>query len=142
MSGFSYPQSIFNGSIYNPSFYLSLDPSGFISYEYAQTLYLSKNDYRLTYITGITPNVATAGVALVLGNDLSLSGLGAVPCSSVNATTFKLNGTTLDFSNLTSNLIGSSLSLTATGDVNFITLSNSLATGRSTIYFNRDAAAS
>lgn len=84
MSGFSYPQPIFQSNTYNPAFYLSLDPSGFLSYEYAQTLYLSKNDYRLSYITGITPSVATAGVALVLGNDLSLTGLGELSCASLS----------------------------------------------------------
>lgn len=83
MSGFSYPNPIFQSSIYNPAFYLSLDPSGFLTYEYPQTLYLSKDDYRLSYITGITPSMATAGVALVLGNDLSLTGIGALSCVSL-----------------------------------------------------------
>lgn len=67
----------------NPGFYLSLDASGYLTYEYAQTLYLDKNDYRLSYISGITPGTATAGVALMVGNDLSLIGLGAVSCTSL-----------------------------------------------------------
>ncbi|EGZ27323.1 hypothetical protein PHYSODRAFT_471236 [Phytophthora sojae] len=54
MSGFSYPQPTFISPTYNPTFYLTLDSSGFLTYEYAQTLYLGKNDYGMTYITGIT----------------------------------------------------------------------------------------
>ncbi|GMF39275.1 unnamed protein product [Phytophthora fragariaefolia] len=83
MSGFSYPQPIFNSPVYNPAFYLSLDASGFLTYDYAQTLYLSKNDYRLTYISGITLGVATPGVALVPGIGSDISGIGALSCSSL-----------------------------------------------------------
>ncbi|DAZ95106.1 TPA: LOW QUALITY PROTEIN: hypothetical protein N0F65_001708 [Lagenidium giganteum] len=42
MSGFSYPSPSYISSIYNPAFYSSLDASG---------LYLSKNEYRLSYLT-------------------------------------------------------------------------------------------
>ncbi|GMF38150.1 unnamed protein product [Phytophthora lilii] len=51
-SGFSYSQPTFQSSIYNPSFYLSLDWSGYLTYDYAQTLYLSKDDYRMGYLSG------------------------------------------------------------------------------------------
>ncbi|GMF66520.1 unnamed protein product [Phytophthora lilii] len=44
-SGFSYPQPTFQSSIYNPAFYLTLDASGYLTIDYAQTLYLSKDDY-------------------------------------------------------------------------------------------------
>jgi len=83
MSGFSYPPAIFKSSVYNPAFYLSLDSTGYLTYDYAQTLYLSKNDFRLTYITGITPGVVQSGTALVLDNSLSLTGLGSISCSSL-----------------------------------------------------------
>jgi hypothetical protein len=82
-SGFSYPQPIFESPIYNPSFYLTLDASGYLTYEYAQTLYLDKYDYRLTYITGITPGTATQGIALVPGTNNDVSGIGALSCSSL-----------------------------------------------------------
>ncbi|GMF34645.1 unnamed protein product [Phytophthora lilii] len=36
-SGFSYPQPIFQSPIYNPAFYLTLDASGYLTYDYAQT---------------------------------------------------------------------------------------------------------
>lgn len=128
MSGFSYPQAIFKSSIYNPAYYLSLDPSGFLSYQYAQTL--SKNDYRLTYISGITLGVATAGVALVLGNDLSLSGLGAVSCSSLT-----ISGLVVNVSALTGVTPGAALankalvldSSTNIRDINQITCGNIVA---------------
>ncbi|GMF48332.1 unnamed protein product [Phytophthora fragariaefolia] len=83
MSGFSYPQPILNSPVYYPAFYLSLDASGFLTYDYAQTLYLSKNDYRLTYISGITLGVATPGVALFPGIGSDISGIGALSCSSL-----------------------------------------------------------
>jgi hypothetical protein len=82
-SGFSYPRPIFTSPIYNPAFYLTLDASGYLTYEYAQTLYLDKNDYRLTYITGITQGTATQGVALVPGINNDISGIGALSCSSL-----------------------------------------------------------
>ncbi|KAJ8572058.1 hypothetical protein ON010_g4776 [Phytophthora cinnamomi] len=83
MSGFSYPQPTFVSSCYNPAFYLSLDQTGYLTYAYAQTLYLGINDYRLSYITGITPGTATPGISLVVTSDGSLSGLGALSCSSL-----------------------------------------------------------
>jgi len=89
-SGFSYPQPIFKSPIYNPAFYLTLDASGYLTYEYAQTLYLDKNDYRLTYITGITQGTATQGVALVPGTNNDISGIGAFSCSSLT-----VNGSTV-----------------------------------------------
>ncbi|GMF11181.1 unnamed protein product [Phytophthora lilii] len=82
-SGFSYPQPIFQSPIYNPAFYLSLDASGFLTYDYAQTLYLSKSDYRLSYISGITIGSATEGVALVPGVNGDISGIGALSCNSL-----------------------------------------------------------
>jgi len=89
-SGFSYPQPIFTSPIYNPAFYLTLDASGYLTYEYAQTLYLDKNDYRMTYITGITQGTATQGVALVPGINNDISGIGALSCSSLT-----VNGSTV-----------------------------------------------
>jgi len=89
-SGFSYPQPIFTSPIYNPAFYLTLDASGYLTYEYAQTLYLDKNDYRMTYITGITQGTATQGVALVPGTNNDISGIGALSCSSLT-----VNGSTV-----------------------------------------------
>ncbi|GMF37126.1 unnamed protein product [Phytophthora lilii] len=96
-SGFSYPQPIFTSSIYNPAFYLTLDANGYLTYDYAQTLYLSKNDYRLTYLTGITQGIATPGVALVPGTGGNISGIGALSCTSL---TLSAGGTGLDIPSL------------------------------------------
>ncbi|KAL7995302.1 hypothetical protein Plhal703r1_c46g0148271 [Plasmopara halstedii] len=87
-SGFAYPQPIFISPIYNPAFYLSLDASGYLTYQYAQTLYLSKDDYRLTYIAGIVPGVATASKALVLDSTRS--------CTNIYGMTFDSGGTGID----------------------------------------------
>ncbi|GMF36128.1 unnamed protein product [Phytophthora lilii] len=83
-SGLSYPQPIFESPVYNPAFYLTFDASGYLTYEYAQTLYLDKN--RLIYITGITPgtysyasaqtNITSVGTltGLTIGGNLSFTG--------------------------------------------------------------------
>ncbi|EEY54736.1 uncharacterized protein PITG_08273 [Phytophthora infestans T30-4] len=81
MSGLIYPPPTFISSCYNPAFYLSLDQTGYLTYAYAQTLYPGISDYRLSYITGITPGTATPGIALVVAFDASLSGLGALSSS-------------------------------------------------------------
>jgi hypothetical protein len=83
MSGFSYPQPIFISDTYNPSFYLSLDQTGYLTYAYAQTLYLDRNDYRLSYLTGISDGTALPNLALVPASDGSITGLGAISCSSL-----------------------------------------------------------
>ncbi|RAW22002.1 hypothetical protein PC110_g21556 [Phytophthora cactorum] len=106
-SGFSYPKPIFTSPIYNPAFYLTLDASGYLTYDYAQTLNLSKNDYRLTYLRGITQGIATPGVALVPETGGNISGIGSLSCSSltsnargtgIDTPTLKFSGTTFDHS--------------------------------------------
>ncbi|EGZ19528.1 hypothetical protein PHYSODRAFT_460506, partial [Phytophthora sojae] len=79
-------------SIYNPAFYLQLDASGFLTYDYAQTLYLNKYDYRLSYITGVSQGVASPGVALVPGSGGDISGLGALSCSSLTVNGASVSG--------------------------------------------------
>jgi hypothetical protein len=83
MSSFSYPQPIFISDTYNPSFYLSLDQTGYLTYAYAQTLYLDRNDYRLSYLTGISDGTSSPNLALVPASDGSITGLGALSCSSL-----------------------------------------------------------
>ncbi|EGZ05268.1 hypothetical protein PHYSODRAFT_457772, partial [Phytophthora sojae] len=78
MSGFSYPQPIFTSSTYNPAFFLSLREDKLLTYAYAQTLYLSKNDFRLSYITGVTAGYAVQGVSLVPDGSLSINGLNQI----------------------------------------------------------------
>ncbi|GMF39421.1 unnamed protein product [Phytophthora lilii] len=121
-SGFSYPQPTFQSLIYNPAFYLTLDASGYLTFDYAQTLYLSKDDYRLSYLSGISPGTATSGIAIVPDLNKAISGLGALGCSSlscsgnltlsgasssislsgasayINATAYKQGGTQYDLS--------------------------------------------
>jgi hypothetical protein len=81
--GFTYPPIIGDSTLYNPRFYPSLGADGALTYDFAQTLYLSKNDFRLSYLSGVIPGSATSGSALVLDETLSLSGLGSISCSAL-----------------------------------------------------------
>jgi hypothetical protein len=81
--GFTYPAIIGDSTLYNPRFYPSLGADGTLTYEYAQTLYLNKNDFRLSYLGGVIPGSATSGSAIVLDETLSLSGLGSISCSAL-----------------------------------------------------------
>jgi hypothetical protein len=81
--GFTYPPIIGDSTLYNPRFYPSIGADGVLTYDFAQTLYLSKNDFRLSYLSGVIPGSATSGSALVLDETLSLSGLGSVSCSAL-----------------------------------------------------------
>jgi hypothetical protein len=81
--GFTYPPIIGDSTLYNPRFYPSIGADGVLTFDFAQTLYLSKNDFRLSYLSGVIPGSATSGSALVLGETLSLSGLGSVSCSAL-----------------------------------------------------------
>ncbi|GMF09519.1 unnamed protein product [Phytophthora lilii] len=126
-SGFSYPQPIFQSPVYNPAFYLTLDATGYLTYDYAQTLYLGKNDYRLTYITGITQGTATQGIALVPGTNNDISGLGAISCSSL---TVEGSAVTATQTNITS--VGTLSGLTIAGNLVFSSASRTI-TGLSSI---------
>jgi hypothetical protein len=81
--GFTYPPIIGDSTLYNPRFYPSIGADGVLTFDFAQTLYLSKNDFRLSYLSGVIPGSATSGSALVLDETLSLSGLGSVSCSAL-----------------------------------------------------------
>ncbi|GMF65742.1 unnamed protein product [Phytophthora lilii] len=81
--GFSYPPVIHESPLYNPLFYPSLAADGSLTYAYAQTLYLSRNDYRLSYISGVISGQATEGVALVPGTNGDIAGIGSLSCSSL-----------------------------------------------------------
>ncbi|GMF33949.1 unnamed protein product [Phytophthora lilii] len=119
-SGFSYPQPSFQSSIYNPSFYLSLDPSGYLTYDYAQTLYLSKGDYRMTYLSGVVPGTASIGSALVLGASGNISGI-----SSLSATNLTGAIQTVSQPNIPS--LGSLTGLTILGNLSFSGSSRSIS---------------
>jgi hypothetical protein len=81
--GFTYPPIIGDSTLYNPRFYPSIGADGVLTFDFAQTLYLSKNDFRLSYLSGVIPGTATSGSALVLNETLSLSGLGSISCSAL-----------------------------------------------------------
>ncbi|GMF34559.1 unnamed protein product [Phytophthora fragariaefolia] len=81
--GFTYAPVIHESQLYNPLFYSYLGSDGSLTDAYAQTLFLSRNDYRLSYISGITLGIATVGVALVPGPGGNISGIGAISCSSL-----------------------------------------------------------
>jgi len=125
MSGFSYPNPILISETYNPAFYLALDPSGFLKYEFAQTLYLSKNDYRLSYITGITPGVATSGIALVPDLSLGLSGLSTVDCTTLVAPTISAG-------------IISASQLNLSGNNGYLSIKDLRTIGRASLTFGND----
>jgi hypothetical protein len=91
MSGFTYTPPSYNSSIYNPLFYPSIDASGFLTYDYAQTLYLSRNDYRLSYLNGITAGQATSGIALVPDGSRNIANLNDVSCASITVGGSPLN---------------------------------------------------
>ncbi|GMF14453.1 unnamed protein product [Phytophthora lilii] len=126
-SGFSYPQPSFQLSIYNPAFYLSLDSSGYLTYDYEQTLHLSKGDYRMTYLSGVVPGTTSIGCALVLGASGSIS---AILSLSANNLTGTLQ--TGSQPNITS--LGSLSGLTIGGNLSFSGSSRSISiTGASSI---------
>ncbi|GMF65429.1 unnamed protein product [Phytophthora lilii] len=81
--GFSYPPAIYDSPLYNPLFYPSLAADGSLTYAYVQTLYLSRNDYRLSYISGVVSGQATEGIALVPSANADISGISALSCSSL-----------------------------------------------------------
>jgi hypothetical protein len=81
--GFTYPPVSQDSQLYNPLFYPSLSADGYLTFDFAQTLYLSRNDYRLSYLSGVGVGTASSGSALVLDDTLSLTGLGAISCSSL-----------------------------------------------------------
>ncbi|GMF49007.1 unnamed protein product [Phytophthora fragariaefolia] len=83
--GFTYAPVIHDSQLYNPLFYSYLGSDGSLTYAYAQTLFLSRNDYRLSYLSGITLGIATEGLALVPGSGGNISGIGALSCSSLTA---------------------------------------------------------
>lgn len=100
MSGFSYPQPIFVSSTYNSGLFLSLRDDGSLTYAYAQTQYLSKNDFRLSCITGVTAGSAVEGVSLVPYNSLNINGLNQITCGTIDSVSYKLSGAAVDFTNL------------------------------------------
>ncbi|GMF32580.1 unnamed protein product [Phytophthora fragariaefolia] len=81
--GFTYAPVIHDSQLYNPLFYSYLGSDGSLTYAYAQTLFLSRNDYRVSYLSGITLGIATEGLALVPGSGGNISGIGALGCSSL-----------------------------------------------------------
>ncbi|EGZ04905.1 hypothetical protein PHYSODRAFT_535175, partial [Phytophthora sojae] len=63
-------------TIFNPNFYaLATDV---LSLEMADTLYLSKTDYRMSYLSSITMGVASPMSALVLDTNLDITGINSI----------------------------------------------------------------
>ncbi|GMF24313.1 unnamed protein product [Phytophthora lilii] len=62
-SGFSYPQPSFQSSIYNPAFYLSLDSIGYLTYDYAQILYLSLTIGGYLSFSGSSRSISITGTS-------------------------------------------------------------------------------
>ncbi|GMF22350.1 unnamed protein product [Phytophthora fragariaefolia] len=81
--GFTYAPVIHESQLYNPLFHSYLGSDGSLTYAYAQTLFLSRNDNTLSYNSGITLGVATEGLALVPWSGGNISGIGALSCSSL-----------------------------------------------------------
>ncbi|GMF56773.1 unnamed protein product [Phytophthora fragariaefolia] len=119
-SGFSYPQPTFQSSIYNPSFYLSLDSSGYLTYDYAQTLYLSKDDYRMGYLSGVIAGTASYSKTLILDSSGNISGINSFGASTITGTL-----QTGSQPNITS--LGSLSGLTIGGNLSFSGSSRSIS---------------
>ncbi|GMF33835.1 unnamed protein product [Phytophthora lilii] len=80
-------------TIFNPNYYaLATDV---LSLEMADTLYLSKTDYRMSYLSSITLGQAAPMSALVVDANRNISGINSISCSSI-----QLNGSSIDLSNL------------------------------------------
>jgi hypothetical protein len=68
-------------TIFNPNYYaLATDV---LSLEMADTLYLSKSDYRMSYLSSITMGEAAPMSALVVDANRSITGLNAISCSAL-----------------------------------------------------------
>ncbi|KUF82731.1 hypothetical protein AM588_10000440 [Phytophthora nicotianae] len=80
-------------TIFNPSYYASA--TDILSLEMADSLYLSKTDYRLSYISGITMGQASPLSALVTDANRNIADIGELSCTSL-----KLNGSTVNLSKL------------------------------------------
>ncbi|KUF88980.1 hypothetical protein AM587_10002474 [Phytophthora nicotianae] len=80
-------------TIFNPSYYASA--TDILSLEMADSLYLSKTDYRLSYISGITMGQASPLSALVTDANRNISNIAEISCQ-----TLKLNNTTVNLSKL------------------------------------------
>ncbi|GMF46269.1 unnamed protein product [Phytophthora lilii] len=118
-SGFSYPQPTFQSSIYNPAFYLTLDASGYLTFGYAQTLYLSKDDYRMSYLSGVVPGTASIGSALVLGASGNIFGIISLSATNLTGTLQTASQPNItSVGNLSFN--GSSRSISITGASSYI----------------------
>ncbi|CEG42152.1 uncharacterized protein PHALS_12450 [Plasmopara halstedii] len=108
--GFSYPKPSFQSSIYDPTFYLSLDSSGYLTLEYANTLYLSITSLSATNLTGSLqtgsqPNITSLGTlsGLTISGNLSFSessrSITLTGTSSyIDAREYRQNGVSYDLS--------------------------------------------
>jgi hypothetical protein len=68
-------------TIFNPNYYaLATDV---LSLEMADTLYLGKSDYRMSYLSSITMGEAAPMSALVVDANRSITGLNAISCSAL-----------------------------------------------------------
>ncbi|GMF29954.1 unnamed protein product [Phytophthora lilii] len=119
-SGFSYPQPSFQSSIYNPAFYLSLDSSGYLTYDCAQTLYLSKDDYRMDYLSEVIAGTASYSKASILDSSGNISGIDSFGASTITGTL-----QTGSQPNITS--LGSLSGLTIGGNLSFSGSSRSIS---------------
>ncbi|GMF28824.1 unnamed protein product [Phytophthora lilii] len=129
-SSFSYPQPSFQSSIYNPAFYLSLASSAYLTYDYAQTLYLSKDDYRWDYLGGkIIAGTASHSKALILDSSGNISGINSFGASTITKTL-----QTGSQPNVTS--LGSLSGLTIGGNLSFSGSSRSISITGTSSYFD------
>lgn len=72
----------FDSSTYNPLFYTQGGDS--LTLESAQLLFLAKNDYRISYLSGVTAGTASANGVLVCDSTRSISNINDIACSTVN----------------------------------------------------------
>jgi len=138
--GFTYPPIIGDSTLYNPRFYPSLGSDGTLTYDFAQTLYLSKNDFRLSYLSGVIPGSATSGSAIVLDETLSLSGLGSISCSALTVGGVAVGTLPLFLDGITPGAAENNKALVLDGSGAIATISSLTATSLNATIYKQDGA--
>ncbi len=85
MSGFSYPNPSYSSLTYNPAFYAGLDGE-FLTLEYANILYLSKNDYRISYLNGISEGIGGESKVMILDASKNIIGINNLSATNLTGT--------------------------------------------------------
>src|SRR6218665_527005 len=116
--------------IYNPNNYPKLGDDGYLTYEYAQTQFLPKNDIRLSYLSTLSPGTAQAGKVLTVDSSKDISGINALSCTSltVNGSGVATSGDLTYISSITPGTATASKALVVNSDKDISSIRNLTAT--------------